>query len=83
MKTIDETRLKEDLILTLDEVIKSNEPLTIKTKKGNTIIISEVLYKNMRETINILSKPQLVKNIKDGEKEKIKNMESYDFNEKW
>lgn len=83
MKTIDETRLKEDLILTLDEVIKSNEPLTIKTKKGNTIIISEVLYKNMRETINILSKPQLVKNIKVWEKEKIKNMESYDFNEKW
>ena len=83
MKTIDETRLKEDLILTLDEVIKSNEPLTIKTKKGNAIIISEVLYKNMKETINLLSKPQLVKNIKDNEKEKIKNMESYDFNEKW
>lgn len=74
MKMIDERMLKERLILTLDEVIESNKSITIKTSKGNVIIISEDLFKNMKETINILSKPKLAKSIKDGEKENIKNM---------
>lgn len=83
MPTTNATELRKKLFETIGNVIEYNEPVTVNTKKGNAVIISETDYEAMMETIYIMSKPKLVKNIKDGEKEDPKKMKAYDSAEKW
>jgi PHD/YefM family antitoxin component YafN of YafNO toxin-antitoxin module len=77
------TELRKKLFETIGNVIEYNEPVTVNTKKGNAVIISESDYNAMMETIYIMSQPKLVKNIKDGEKENPEKMKAYDPSEKW
>src|SRR5574344_213951 len=83
MPTTNATELRKELFETIGNVIGYNEPVTVNTKKGNAVIISESDYNAMMETIYIMSQPKLVKNIKDGEKEDPKKMKAYDPAEKW
>ena len=71
------TELRKKLFETIGNVIEYNEPVTVNTKKGNAVIISESDYNA------IMSQPKLVKNIKDGEKENPEKMKAYDPSEKW
>ncbi len=71
------------LFNTVDRVIEYNEPVTINTKKGNAVIISEEDYNAFLETIYLISQPGLVNKIKEGEKEKISEMDEYNPNEEW
>jgi len=83
MPTTNATELRKKLFETIGNVIEYNEPVTVNTKKGNAVIISEADYNSMMETIYIMSQPKLVKNIKDGEKEDPEKMKAYDPAEKW
>jgi len=83
MPTTNATELRKKLFETIANVIEYNEPVTVNTKKGNAVIISESDYDAMMETIYIMSQPKLVKNIKDGEKEDSEKMKAYDPSEKW
>lgn len=82
MPTTNATELRKKLFKTLGNVIEFNEPVTVNTKKGNAVIISESDYDAMMETIYIMSQPKLVKRIKDGEEDPNK-MKAYDPKEKW
>ena len=75
--------LRKKLFNIVDKVIEYNEPVTINTKKGNAVIISEEDYNTFLETIYLISKPGLVNKIKEGEKEKISEMDEYNPNEEW
>ena len=61
----------------VEKVVDENIIVRIKTKKGNAIIMSEKDYNSLTETIYLASQPSLFKKIKDGEKEDIKEMETY------
>ena len=75
--------LRKDLFNSIDRVIEFNETITVNTKKGNAVIISEEEFNSMLETIYLVSQPGLLEKIKKGEKEDIDSMTTYNPNEEW
>ena len=75
--------LRKNLFSSIDNVIEFNDSITVSTKKGNAVIISEAEYNAMLETIYLVSQKGLVEKIKEGEKEDIASMPTYNPNEKW
>ena len=60
--------LRKDLFNSIDKVIEYNETITVNTKKGNAVIISEEEFNSMIETIYLVSQPGLLEKIKKGER---------------
>lgn len=83
MSITNATELRKNLFNTLDEVIEYNNPVTVNTRKGNAVILSEEDYNGMLETIYILSQTGLYKKIKDGEKEEACEMKKFNPDEEW
>ena len=75
--------LRKNLFSSIDNVIEYNDSITVSTKNGNAVIISEAEYNAMLETIYLVSQKGLVEKIKNGEKEDISQMSIYNPNEKW
>lgn len=75
--------LRKNLFSSIDNVIEYNDSITVNTKKGNAVIISEAEYNAMLETIYLASQKGLVEKIKAGEKEDISKMPTYNPNEEW
>ena len=75
--------LRKNLFSSIDNVIEYNDSITVSTKKGNAVIISEAEYNAMLETIYLVSQKGLVEKIKEGEKEDISKMSTYNPNEEW
>ena len=75
--------LRKNLFSSIDNVIEFNDSITVNTKKGNAVIISEAEYNAMLETIYLVSQKGLVEKIKEGEKEDISKMSTYNPNEEW
>ncbi|MDD2434125.1 MAG: type II toxin-antitoxin system Phd/YefM family antitoxin [Bacilli bacterium] len=83
MSITNATELRKKLFETLKNVIEYNESVTVNTKKGNAVILSESDYNDIMETLYILSQGNLVNKIKEGEKEDVNKMETYKPGEKW
>lgn len=83
MSTTNISVLRKNLFTTVENVIDYNEIVVVNTKKGNVVIISEEDYKSFTETLFLTSVPGLTKKIKEGEKEDMKKMPSYNPNEEW
>ena len=81
MPTTNVSVLRKDLFNSIDNVIEYNEIITVNTKKGNAIIISEEDYNALLETLALQSNPKVMKKIKDGENEDIDSMITYNPNE--
>ena len=75
--------LRKDLFNKIENVIEFNDVITVSTKKGNAVIISEEDYNAMTETLFLLSKKGLLQLIKEGERADISSMSSYNPNEEW
>ena len=75
--------LRKNLFSSIDNVLEYNDTITVSTKKGNAVIISEAEYNAMMETIYLVSQKGLVEKIKKGEKEDISKMSTYNPNEEW
>ena len=75
--------LRKDLFNSIDRVIEFNETITVNTKKGNAVIISEDEYNSLIETIYLISQKGLLEKIKKGELEKLEDMATYNPNEEW
>ena len=75
--------LRKNLFSTFDNVIDYNDAVTVITKKGNAVILSEAEYNAMLETIYLCSQKGLVEKIKEGEKEDISSMSTFNPNEEW
>lgn len=83
MSITNATELRKNLFNTLDNVIEYNDSVTVSTRKGNAVILSEDDYNGMMETIYLLSQKGVLKKIKEGEKEDISKMKKYDPDEEW
>lgn len=83
MFIINATELQKNLFNTLDDVIEHNNPVTINTRKGNAVILSEADFNGMLETIHILSQKGLLQKIKEGETEDVNGMKKYNPHEEW
>ena len=51
--------LRKNLFSSIDNVIEYNDSITVSTKKGNAVIISESEYNAMLETIYLVSQKSL------------------------
>lgn len=83
MNTTNISVLRKKLFSTIGNVIEFNDPVMVSTKNGNAVIISEEEYNAILETIYLTAMPSLIHKIKDGEKEDIASMKTYDPNEEW
>ena len=52
--------LRKNLFSSIDNVIEYNDSITVSTKKGNAVIISEAEYNAMLEAIHLVSQKELV-----------------------
>ena len=75
--------LRKNLFSSINNVIEYNDSITVSTKKGNVVIISEAEYNAMLKTIYSVSYKGLVEKIKQGKKEDIYKMSTYNPNEEW
>lgn len=75
--------LKKNLASSIDSVIDYNDSITVVAKKGNAVIVSEEEYNNMLETLRLTFQKVLSHKIKNGEKEDIDEMTSYNPDQKW
>ncbi len=83
MNTTNISVLRKNLFGSIENVIEYNEAITVNTKKGNAVIISEEDYNAMIETIYLMSQPGLVASIKKGEEEDISKMPVFHPEEEW
>lgn len=74
---------RKNLSSYLESVIDFDKRITITTKKGNAVIISEKEYKSTLEIINPPFSRKLINQIKEGEKEDISKMGIYNPKEEW
>ena len=75
--------LRKNLFSSIENVIEYNDSITVSTKNGNAVIISEAEYNAMLETIYLVSQKGLVEKIKEGEKEDVSKMSTYNPTEEW
>ena len=76
-------RLNKNLTEVINRAILNNKVITVNTKKGNVVIISEEQYNSLCETVYLCSQPGLVKSIKKAAKEDISTMKEYSPSEEW
>ena len=72
------SNLRKNLSSYFVDVIEYDDTITVTTKNGNAVIISETEYNSILETIYSDSKK-----IKEGEQEDLSSMQTYNPNEKW
>lgn len=63
MVSIDITSFRKNIYEIIENTIEHNEPINIKTKKGNAVILSEEDYNSLMETLYISSVPNLKEEI--------------------
>lgn len=60
------TSFRKNVFSLLEQTIKYNEPLSINTKAGNAIVLSEEDYNGMIETIYLMSVPTMKEKLLKG-----------------
>ena len=60
------TNFRKNIFGMLEQTIKFNEPVTISTKDGNAIVISEEDYNGLMETLYLSSIPAMKEKIIEG-----------------
>lgn len=77
------TSLRKDLYKTLEEVIRYNEPVTVTSKSGNAVILSESDYNSLVETVFLMSQTGLMEEYKKAKEQDRSTFKDYDPNEEW
>ena len=62
------TSFRKNVFSLLEQTIKYNEPLSINTKAGNAIVLSEEDYNGMIETIYLMSVPTMKEKLLEGKR---------------
>lgn len=60
------TQLRKNIFNIFDNAIETDEPVYIKTKKGNAVIISQNELEDLKETIYLMSNKTTYNNIIQG-----------------
>ncbi len=65
------TNFRKNIFGLLEQTIKYNEPVSIITKDGNAVVLSEEDYNNIMETLYLSSIPAMREKIVEGMKTPI------------
>ncbi|HDD62370.1 MAG TPA: type II toxin-antitoxin system Phd/YefM family antitoxin [Chloroflexi bacterium] len=66
MPTLTATEARSKLYGLIDETTASHEPIIIKGKRGNAVLISEDDWRSIQETIYLLNIPGMRESIRHG-----------------
>ena len=77
------TALRKSLYGTVENVARYNETVTVTSKSGNVVILSESEYNSMMETLYLMSAPGVYEELMKAKKADLSEHEDYDPNEEW
>ena len=60
------TNFRKNMFSLLEQTVKFNEPITVSTKDGNAVLISEEDYNGLMETLYLSSIPGMKEKIVEG-----------------
>jgi antitoxin YefM len=66
MPTLNATEARSKLYRLIDEAASSHEPIIIKGKRSNAVLISEDDWRSIQETIYLLNIPGMGESIREG-----------------
>lgn len=66
MLNINISHFRKNIFDLLEQTIRFNEPITITTKNGNAVVLSEEDYNDLMETLHLSSIPGMKEKITDG-----------------
>jgi prevent-host-death family protein len=66
MPTLSATEARTKLYRLIDQASISHEPIVIKGKRGNAVLISEDDWRSIQETIYLLNIPDMRESIREG-----------------
>ena len=73
MTTTNITNFRKNAFQYVEQTVKYNEPLSISTKDGNAVLLSEEDYSGMMETLYLVSMPGMRQKIMDGMAEPLED----------
>ena len=71
MTTINVTEARKNLYSLVDEANRSHEPIHISGKRGNAVLISEDDWSSIKETMYLISIPNMRESIIEGLKTSV------------
>ena len=66
MKSQPISKARQNLFRLLDEVTSEHEPVLIKGKRGNAVLVGEDDWRAIQETLHLLSIPRMRESIVEG-----------------
>lgn len=73
------TNFRKNMFELLDRTVKYNEPVSISTKNGNAVLISEDDYNSLMETLYLTSVPGMKEKLIDGINTPIEECEDFEW----
>ena len=73
MTILNVTEARSKLYSLIDETAKTHQPITIKGKRSNAILVSEEDWNAISETLYLLSVPNMRESIQTGLKESLES----------
>ncbi len=73
------TNFRKNMFELLDRTVKYNEPVSISTKNGNAVLISEDDYNSLMETLYLTSVPGMKEKLIDGIHTPIEECEDFEW----
>ena len=77
------TALRKNLYGTVENVAQYNETVTVTSKCGNVVIISEAEFNAMTETLYLMSAPGVMEELMKAKNADASEYSVYDPNEEW
>lgn len=79
MTNINATNLRKNLFEYLNSAVEYNDVISVNTKKGNAVIMSEEDYNSMQETLLLLSIPGMKERLDEGVSATIEDCEDFEW----
>ena len=83
MPVMNATALRKNLFGTIEDVVAYNEPVTIASKSGNVVMISESDYNALMETVYLMSNPSFMEGYKEAKEQDRSTYEKLNLDEEW
>ena len=83
MSVTNATALRKNLFGTIENVVAYNEPVTVTSKSGNVVMISESDYNALMETVYLMSNPAFMQGYQEAKKQDRSTYEKLNLGEEW
>ncbi len=83
MSVTNATALRKNLFGTIENVVAYNEPVTVTSKSGNAVLISESDYNALMEAVYLMSNPAFMEGYKEAKEQDRSTYEKLNLDEEW